>query len=350
MTLHQWLSRGWYGSRPIWFLIPLSWMFMTLSAIRRRCYKHGIFRVARLPVPVIVVGNITVGGTGKTPLVIWLSQALRAQGYRPGIVTRGYGGRSAHWPLPVTPTTDVGMAGDEAVLLARVTDLPVIAGPDRVAAAQQLVHEHSVNIIVSDDGLQHYRLGRDLQIVTLDGERGLGNGWRLPAGPLRESAATLKNADLVVCKNRLPLGLGLPANTPIMRLRLTSVVRLQDGTTQSLANFRGHSVHSVAGIGHPEQFFAALTAMGIQVEPHVLPDHAKLRECDVLFGDHQPVLMTEKDAVKCAGLDLPDHWYVPAQVEFSREHAADILRAVQARLALIAVRPVTETAQSGTRK
>ena len=337
ILLHQWLLRRWYGSRPIWFLIPWSWLFVLLSAIRRRCYRHGIFRVARLPVPVIVVGNLTVGGTGKTPLVIWLSQALRAQGYRPGIVTRGYGGKSARWPLPVTLTTDVGMAGDEAVLLARATGLPVMAGPDRVMAAEQLLREHAVNVIVSDDGLQHYHLGRDMQIVTLDGERGFGNGWRLPAGPLREPAAAIDHADLAVCKGRLPSGINLPSNTPVMHMRLSEAVRLRDGVTRPLANFRGRSVHSVAGIAHPEQFFAALAAQGIQVEARALPDHAGLTEQDLMFADGKPVLMTEKDAVKYEKFNLPDHWYVRVQAEFSHQHAANILQALQARLNAVGV-------------
>lgn len=331
--LHQWLLRRWYGSGPIRLLIPFSWLFILLSAIRRTCYRRGIFRSVRLPVPVIVIGNITLGGTGKTPLVIWLSQALQARGHRPGIVTRGYGGKSAHWPLPVTATTAAALAGDEAVLLARTTGLPVTAGPDRVAAARQLLHDQSVNVIVSDDGLQHYRLGRDLRIVTLDGERGCGNGWRLPAGPLRESAAAVKQADVVVCKSRLPAGMDLPPHTPVMRMRLTEAVRLRDGLRVPLANFRGRSVHSIAGIGHPEQFFALLSAAGIEVEAHAFPDHSGLTRRDLSFGDDRPVFMTEKDAVRCASLDLPDHWYVPVHAEFSRAHAAGIMRAVEACLA-----------------
>ena len=338
-SLHQWLLRGWYGPRPIWSLIPLSWLFVMLAAIRRGCYRYGIFRVVRLPVPVIVVGNITVGGTGKTPLVIWLCQVLRARGYRPGIVTRGYRGKSAHWPLRVTPTTDAGLAGDEAVLLARATKLPVIAGPDRVVAAKRLFQEHAVNVIVSDDGLQHYHLGRDFQIVTLDGELGFGNGWRLPAGPLREPAAAINHVDLVVCKGRLPSAISLPTNTPVMHMRLTEAVHLHDGVCLPLANFRGRSVHSVAGIGHPEQFFAALAAEGIQIERHALPDHARLSRQDVMLGDGKPVLMTEKDAVKCDKFDLPDHWYVRVQAEFSHAHAANIVQAIQTRLNAVGVPP-----------
>lgn len=332
VSLHRWLLRKWYGPRPIRLLIPFSWLFILLSALRRGGYRSGILNSTHLSVPVIVVGNITLGGTGKTPLVVWLSQALQARGYRPGIVTRGYGGKSKHWPLPVTATTAAALAGDEAVLLARATGLPVIAGPDRVQAARKLLREHSVNVIVSDDGLQHYRLGRDVQIVTLDGKRGCGNGWRLPAGPLRESAAAIRKADIVVCKSRLPAGMDLPPHTPVMRMRITEAVRLRDGLRVPLANFRGRSVHSLAGIGHPEQFFALLAAADMQVEPHPWPDHAALTRRDLQFGDQRPVLMTEKDALRCTGLDLPDHWYVPAHAEFSRAHAADIMRAVEACL------------------
>lgn len=349
-SLHRWLLHRWYGLQPIGLLIPFSWLFVLLSTLRRACYARGIFRTVRLPVPVIVVGNITVGGTGKTPLVIWLIQVLRAQGFRPGIVTRGYGGQSPRWPLRVTPTTGVNVAGDEALLLARATGVPVMAGPDRVAAARKLLGECAVDVIVSDDGLQHYRLGRDLQMVTLDGERGLGNGWRLPAGPLRESAERLRQADVVVCKGRQPDGVELPADTPVMRMTLVEAVSLRDGTRQALANFRGRSVHALAGIGNPEQFFALLTAAGIQVEAHAMPDHVKLSERDVTFGDHQPVLMTEKDAVKCESLHLPDHWYVPALAEFSLEHAAAISQALRACLHPAGTPPNDESSISAARK
>lgn len=303
-----------------------------------------------LPAPVIVVGNITVGGTGKTPFVMWLASALREQGYRPGIVTRGYGGKSKTWPLPVTPESDCALAGDEAVLLARATALPVMAGPDRVADSRALLREHSVNVIISDDGLQHCRLGRDMQILTLDGIRGLGNGWRLPTGPLRETAAAVKNANLVICKDHLPAGMDLPLNTSVMRMVLTQAVRLGDGAEQPLAKFRGRSVHSIAGIGHPEQFFMALANEGIQVEPHALPDHAVLTEQDVVFGDDKPVLMTEKDAIKCEGFDLPDHWFVRVHAEFSRGHTANIFQAVQACLSVAGARLTGEGSQSAERE
>ncbi|MGA9852308.1 MAG: tetraacyldisaccharide 4'-kinase [Gammaproteobacteria bacterium] len=336
---HAWLLRRWYGDRPIRVFIPLAALFAVLTAARFRAYRGGIFKIALLPVPVIVVGNITVGGTGKTPFVIWLTQALKSQGFQPGILTRGYGGESAHWPLPVTPATDPVLAGDEAVLLARHTGLPVMAGPDRVNAARRLLKEFPVNVIVSDDGLQHYRLPRALEIIMLDGRRGLGNCWRLPAGPLRESAARLDQADLVICKGDLPVNVSLPTGAPVMRMELGSAVNLADGTSRPLATFSGREVHAVAGIGHPEQFFAALEGHGLKVDSRALPDHAELSEADLRFDDDGPVLMTEKDAVKCRGFRLPNHWYVTASACFSDENTACILRLARKRLLAAGVVP-----------
>ncbi|HVC36980.1 MAG TPA: tetraacyldisaccharide 4'-kinase, partial [Gammaproteobacteria bacterium] len=256
--IHTWLLRRWYGDRPIWLFIPLSGLFAALTAVRRWCYRRGILQVVELPVPVIVVGNITVGGTGKTPFVIWFTQMLQMQGYRPGIIARGYGGQSEQWPLAVTPQTDPVLAGDEAVLLAQHTQVPVVTGPDRVQAAQYLLKENSVNVIVSDDGLQHYRLARALSVIMLDGQRCLGNGWRLPAGPLRESAVRLNEADFVICKSASAMGAALPADALAMHLSLENAIKISDGLSRPLAEFSGRQVHAVAGIGHPQQFFDAL--------------------------------------------------------------------------------------------
>ncbi len=338
--IHAWLLRRWYGQRPIWFFIPLAGMFAVLTAVRRWCYRHGILRVVKLPVPVIVVGNITVGGTGKTPLVIWLSQSLQKQGYRPGIITRGYGGQSKRWPLAVTPQADPMLAGDEAVLLAIRTQVPVMAGPDRVQAAQNLLKENSVNVIISDDGLQHYHLARTLSIILLDGQRCLGNGWRLPAGPLREPAARLKEADFVICKMDSTMNAALPAGALALRLSLEHAVNISDGSSRPLIEFAGQQVHAVAGIGHPQQFFETLGKYGLRVDGRALPDHAELSEADLIFDDEAPVLMTEKDAIKCRDLRLPRHWYVPASVEFAGEDAARILKFVRQQLTSMNVEPV----------
>ncbi len=340
--IHAWLLRRWYGQRPIWFFIPLAGMFAALTAVRRWCYRHGILRVVELPIPIIVVGNITVGGTGKTPFVIWLAQALQKHGYRPGIITRGYGGQSKQWPLAVTPQTDPTLAGDEAVLLAQRTQVPVMAGPNRVQAAQNLLKENPVNVIISDDGLQHYRLARALSVILLDGRRCLGNGWRLPAGPLRESAARLKEADFVICKMDSAVHAALPAGALALRLSLEHAVKISDGSSLPLTEFAGRQVHAVAGIGHPQQFFDALGKYGLRVDGRALPDHAELSEADLTFGDDTPVLMTEKDAVKCRDLRLPRHWYVPASVEFAEEDAARILNSVRRQLMSQGVTPMNK--------
>ncbi|MHB8424121.1 MAG: tetraacyldisaccharide 4'-kinase [Gammaproteobacteria bacterium] len=339
--LRAWLLRRWYGGEPVWFFIPLAALFIGLTAIRRWCYRHGIFTVVTLSAPVIVVGNITVGGTGKTPFVVWLAQALQAQGYQPGIIARGHAGKSERWPLLVTSATDPMLAGDEAVLLARRTHLPVMVGPDRVTAARRLLEKFPVNVIISDDGLQHYHMARLIDIIMLDGKRWFGNLWRLPAGPLRESAGRLNEADFVICKTDSATMASMPAGTVVMRLSLGSVIRLGDGRSVPLAEFSGRRVHGVAGIGHPEQFFAALRNQGLLVDGRVLPDHAHLSEADLLFDDSLPVLMTEKDAVKCRSFELPLHWYVEATARFAEDDATRILRFVRKRLLAAGVEPAS---------
>ncbi len=340
--LRAWLLRRWYDGGPVWFFIPLTALFIGLTAIRRWCYRRGIFTAVTLPAPVIVVGNITVGGTGKTPFVVWLAQVLQAQGYQPGIIARGYAGKSEHWPLLVTSATDPMLAGDEAVLLARRTHLPVMVGPDRVNAARCMLEKFPVNVIISDDGLQHYRMARLIDIIMLDGKRGFGNLWRLPAGPLRESTGRLNEADFVVCKTDSAAMASMPAGTAVMRLSLGSAIRLGDGRSVPLAEFSGRQVHAVAGIGHPQQFFEALGKYGLRVDGRALPDHAELSEADLTFDDEAPVLMTEKDAIKCCGLRLPRHWYVPASVEFTEEDAARILKSMLQQLMSQGVTPVNK--------
>ena len=337
--VHAWLLRRWYSHSPIGMLIPLSGLYMLLTALRRWAYRCGILHSVFLPAPVIVVGNITVGGTGKTPFVIWLAHSLREQGYSPGIVTRGYRGQSQHWPILVTPDSDPRLAGDEAVLLARRTRLPVMADPDRLRAAQRLLDEHAVNVIVSDDGLQHYRLGRAVEIIMLDGERGLGNCWRLPAGPLREPAARLKQADFVICKMGSAAPTNVPAGALVMHLMPETVMRLSREEPFTLTQFAGQQVHAVAGIGNPQQFFAMLSDHGLRVEGRALPDHAVVSEADLSFGDDRPVFMTEKDAIKCRGFKLSNHWYVTVSARFSEDNARRILGFIRGRLMAAGAKP-----------
>lgn len=322
------LQRVWYDREAQWvsfLLLPLSWLFGLVVVCRRAAYRLGLLRRIRVARPVVVIGNVTVGGTGKTPFTIWLATQLQAKGLRVGIVLRGYGGTSAHWPRDVSSESSSQEVGDEAVLLASRTAAIVVAGPDRVAAAQRAI-ECGAQIVLSDDGLQHYRLARDREIVVIDGRRSLGNRRLLPAGPLREPVSRLAQADLRVVSWRdgspRPL---TPAPATIQACaRLVAATALVGGETRRLEAFKGLRVHAVAGIGHPQQFFAALQQVGIEVAPHPLPDHARLSAEDIRFSDDLPVLMTEKDAVKCVGVADHRHWAVRMDVVVSEQDAAAV--------------------------
>jgi tetraacyldisaccharide 4'-kinase len=307
-ALERALTRRWQR-RGVWSLLlaPLAALYCAAAGLRRLAYRRGWAPVERVGVPVIVIGNLTVGGTGKTPLVLWLARFLRAHGYRPGLVARGYGGR-ATGPLAVTADSDPGEAGDEAVLLARRSDCPVVVGRDRAAAARRLLAVSSSDVIVSDDGLQHYRLGRDIEIAVLDGRRRLGNGLCLPAGPLREPPGRLRTVDLVVANGEARAGeLG-------MELAVTALRNLQEPRrTAAARDFAGTPLHAVAGIGHPARFFDQLRALGLTVIEHPFPDHHRYRPADLEFGDAAPVIMTEKDAVKCRRFAQPRHWVLEVE-------------------------------------
>lgn len=316
MPLQNWLEQRWYSDRPAPLVLrPLAAMYAGLSRRRREALKLSA-QPQRLPVPVIVVGNISIGGTGKTPFVIWLVEHLRAWGYKPGIVSRGYGARAPHYPFEVTPHTAAGFCGDEPLLLARRLVVPLVVAPDRLAAARCLLEKHPVDVIVSDDGLQHYKLPRDLEICLVDGARGLGNGALLPAGPLREPASRLREVGLVVVNGGG--WRGEAAQHVDMFLRMEQIASLSTPTQrQALAAFAGQQVHAVAGIGNPARFFSQLRTFGIEVIPHAFPDHHAYSASDLEFGDALPVLMTEKDAMKCAAFANAQHWFVPVDAELS---------------------------------
>ena len=304
-----WAERVWYARHPSGVLLaPLGWVYCAAASLRKRAPGTGWVRRMRLPVPVVVVGNLTVGGTGKTPLVVWLAGTLRADGLRPGVLARGYRGKAKDWPRIVSPDSDPAQVGDEPVLLARRTGCPVVAGPDRVAAARRLLETGSCDLVLCDDGLQDLSLAHDVEIVVLDGARRLGNGRCLPAGPLRESARRLAEVDLVVCRGEArtgELGMAYQAGVP----------RNVDDEAQErgFAEFRGRAVHAVAGVGNPEGFFGLLRGEGLSVVEHRFPDHHAFGPGDLDFGDGLPVIMTEKDAVKCRGLAPGRAWYVPVE-------------------------------------
>lgn len=315
----------WYRPNPAkWLLWPLGGVYGAVMAVRRGLYRRGIRAVTTMPLPVIVVGNLTVGGTGKTPLVIWLAGQLQARDYRVGIVSRGYGGTAAAWPQQVRGNSDPALVGDEPVLLARATACPVMVGPDRVAAARALIAAEPLDVLLADDGLQHYALGRNLEIVVVDGERGLGNGLCLPAGPLREFKRRAAQADAVVVNGG---GWGHPGvfrAQPVAQ-RLHEVA----GSAQaSLEAFAGTPVHAVAGIGNPQRFFDLLAAADVDVLPHPLPDHARLSREDLQFDDAHPVFVTEKDAVKCEPFAGRNVWCVPVKLVFSAEDGERLMRRV----------------------
>ena len=307
--LGRWLQARWYSATAPRALLPLSRLFGVLAARRRRRLQAA---AERLPVPVIVVGNLAVGGTGKTPFAIWLVEHLRRQGWKPGVIARGYGGHAPSYPLHVTADTPVAHSGDEPLLIALRTAVPVVVAPGRVAAARALLASHTVDVLVADDGLQHYRLARDLEIVVIDGRRGLGNGALLPAGPLREAPERLDQLPLVVV-NGGPCALRHPGRID-MQLQPSAVVALAGGEQQqALAAWRGRRVHAVAGIGNPQRFFELLREHGLDPIEHPYSDHHRYRAGSLDFADTLPVLMTEKDAVKYRGWATGRHFLLPVE-------------------------------------
>ncbi len=332
MSVQSWLNDIWYerAAPPRW-LLPLSLIYGAVVISRRHFY--AMRKPTRVSLPVVVVGNLSVGGTGKTPLVCWLVAQLADLGFKPGVVTRGYGGSSGSIRL-AAPSDAPGVVGDESVLLARRSGVPVAVGRDRPAASQLLVNA-GCDVIVSDDGLQHYALARDCEIVVIDGDRLFGNGRLLPAGPLRENRSRLAAADAVVVNG----GRALLGGALSMRLEAKRALSLIGGAVKRLDEFAGHSVHAVAGIGNPQRFFNMLRARGIEVTGHPLPDHAPLRASDISFADGRPVLMTEKDAVKCELIAGPQHWYVPVTASFTGTESDALLKivtqAIQKRVARV---------------
>jgi len=286
-------ARHWYRLSPVSVVLyPLSLVFRFLVFLRRLLYRAGFLPRHRLRVPVIVVGNLTVGGTGKTPLILALAGGLRQRGLRPGIVSRGYGGAHSG-PRPVSALDDAAAAGDEPLLLAMRSGCPVWVGASRVAAARALLAAHEeCNVILCDDGLQHYGLLRDFEIAVED-ERGHGNGWLLPAGPLREPAGRRVDATVVN-------GPELRPGSYRMQLKPSGFFRVGDGDgAVAQSELSGKSLHAVAGIGNPDRFFAQLSGMGLTFSAHPFPDHYRFEPADLEFSDCDLVLMTEKDAVKC---------------------------------------------------
>lgn len=323
MALIDTLESAWYAGAPSpWWTWPLMMLYSGVVRLRGWLYRSGVLRSVRLPVPVVVIGNLSVGGTGKTPLTIAVVEALRARGYRPGVVSRGHGG-SQREPLLLDDVPDPARVGDEPCLI-HAGGVPVAVGRDRPAAARLLL-DADCNVLVADDGLQHYGLARDVEICVIDGARRFGNRRLLPAGPLREPMGRLQRVDLRVCNGGVA-----ETGEYLMQLRGGNVVALDDGRRQTLASFSGQRAHAVAAIGNPQRFFDSLRVAGIDVIEHAFADHHQFAAADLAFADELPVLMTDKDAVKCQRFAQPHWWRVPVRAELPSAFVDALVQRIEA--------------------
>jgi len=319
------IARIWSGESPLWLLLlPLSWLYGLVSGLIRLSYKVGLKRAWRAPVSVVVVGNLTAGGNGKTPVVIWLVEQLTQRGIRVGVVSRGYGGKAERYPLLLTAQTTTAEAGDEPVLIFQRTGAPVAVSPVRSEAVQALLAHADVQMVITDDGLQHYALARDKEIVVIDGVRRFGNGWWLPAGPMRERASRLRSVDAVIVNG----GTAHMGEIP-MQLRPGLAVNLLTGERRDVAELP--DLVAMAGIGHPPRFFATLEACGARLLNTVpLADHQalSLEQVAGFTAPGQTLIMTEKDAVKCRAFARDNWWYLPVDAELQGEQPEQLLQAL----------------------
>jgi tetraacyldisaccharide 4'-kinase len=292
-----------------------------IVTVRRSLYRNHLLQSHRFNVPVIVVGNITVGGTGKTPFAIWLSGWLVKQGYQnPGIVSRGVGSIKHSKPFLVKPDSSVLDAGDEAVLMARKTLLPVVVYPDRVKAVQYLLDQCACDVVICDDGLQHYRLARDMEIAIIDGRRRFGNSELLPAGPLREPESRLREVNLAIVNGGNEQDDYSFSIVPVNLVRVNHVYE-----PKNIRDFNGQTVHAVAGIGNPDRFFTLLEELGMTIVKHVFPDHHAFQANDLKFNDDFPIVMTEKDAVKCMRFAPVNCWYLDISISPNNKFQESLL-------------------------
>ncbi len=318
----KWLLTSWYQPHPVrWLLWPLSALYCSVIWCRKQAYHLGLFKQTKIAVPVIVIGNISVGGTGKTPCVIWLAKQLQQAGYRPGIISRGYGGQATCYPQNVTATSDPALVGDEPVIISRHTHCPMAISPNRVEAAEYLLQHHDCNIIIADDGLQHTALVRDIEIVVVDSQRLFGNSLCLPAGPLREPLSRLKTVGFIVYN-------GSQSNSEFtMTLTQRKAINLVNNTlTKPLANFKNKTVHAIAGIGNPDRFFDQLSASGLTIQRYPFSDHHRFVQNELVFEEDTAILMTEKDAVKCQEFATKNMWFIPIKASISGKLEQKILQ------------------------
>jgi len=331
------LEQSWYR-RAGWLILlwPVSLLFRLLASMRRR-YHWSVARTNLPALPVVVVGNISVGGTGKTPLIIGLARTLKKAGLQPGVISRGYLGKAPHYPFKVESDSRVEEVGDEALLIARALDCPMVVDPDRVQALEKITSEYQCDVILSDDGLQHYALPRDLEIVVIDGERLFGNGWCLPAGPLREPVSRLESIPYLIINGERREGEIPPEldRAYEMSLKPTYLTNLRSGEKKPFraAPFNiGTTVHAVTGIGNPNRFFSLLSTLPYEVTRHDFPDHHPFCEEDFKLLDideRHPVVMTEKDAVKCQEFAKSNYWFLKVEVELPDELLQKLLNDIR---------------------
>lgn len=314
----------WYRSKWLaWLLSPLALLFYLVSRNKRQKFLNNPPQA--LTAPVIIVGNISVGGTGKTPLLIALVELLQQQGYKPGVISRGYGGKAPHYPYTLNEGSSAAEAGDEPLLIYQRCGCPVVVDPNRLQAAEHLLAHNDVDIILSDDGLQHYALHRDIELAVIDGKRGLGNRLCLPAGPLRETASRLNSVDFVLINGTSHVKFAAQQHQFSVNAQ---AIQPLHGISSNKPDKR--AVHAVAGIGNPQRFFATLDQLGYAYTPHIFADHYAFKADDLLFGDNKAVIMTEKDAVKCKQYkELNNHWYLPVQAELPPTFVKAFLQQVQ---------------------
>ena len=311
------LDHYWYTSSIInWLLLPLSWLYCLVAIIRRKLYRLNFLHSYSSPVPVIVIGNIVVGGSGKTPLLLSLCEYIQKKGFKPGVVSRGYGG-SVNGVKQVQQVDLADVVGDEPLMIFQRTKLPVVVGADRVAAIDYLLKNNECDIVLSDDGMQHYRMQRDLEIAVIDADRGFGNGFCLPAGPLRERVSRLQQVDIIAYN-------GISSDKCSYSLQIVSLKKLNSDESRTLESFTQKPVHAIAGIGNPQRFFRQLRQNGIEIIEHAFPDHHSYRQQDFSDWSEACIIMTEKDAVKCGQLTLTDGWVIRAEAVFSGKLEASL--------------------------
>lgn len=296
-----------------YLLLPISGVFYALSSMRRMLYRIGVFTTNQFKVPVVVVGNITVGGSGKTPIVIKLVKHFQQQDKKVGVVSRGYGGSHASGSLLVDVGTSAGLSGDEPLLIAMQTDAPVMINKDRSKAVYDLIEQCQPDVVISDDGLQHYAMGRDIEIAVVDGRRRFGNGFYLPAGPLRESQSRLNEVDFVINNGAIQAG------EITARLEPKFFVNVLTGEQQPLDFFIKKVCHGVAGIGHPQRFFDVIKHLCAILYRHKFKDHHPYVDKDLAFDDEHPIIMTAKDCVKCSEFANDRMWYLHVEVNLSED-------------------------------